>query len=203
MNPERPPSGSGAPKAVQHDPDFPDQSTGHALPKPRLGLGLGLGSHSQSASPHGLHQSNPKSGRTNVLLVEDVRVSQKVAQVALQKHRYKVDVANDGQDAVDRYQGGEYHIILMDINLPKMNGVDATIKIRDIEQKENRPKALIFGLTGSLSQEDLGKYKQVGMNGCIAKGNVLADALKEALDEHEKHPDQFVVSRVNEHASTM
>lgn len=137
-----------------------------------------------------------KSGKPSVLLVEDVKVSQRVARAALSKARYRVDLATDGNNAVEKFQKEHYEVILMDIQLPKMNGIDATIKIREIEKEEKRPPTVIFGLTGSVTDDALKTYEAAGMNGCIAKGNVLTEAVKDALEQHEADPTKFVVARV-------
>jgi len=81
-----------------------------------------------------------------------------------------------------------------------MNGIEATAIIRKIEADENRPRTVIFGLTGSVGDSDLDQYKRVGMNGCIAKGNLLESSVREALDEHSKNPNQFVVSKLHENS---
>jgi CheY-like chemotaxis protein len=132
----------------------------------------------------------------DVLLVEDVRVSQRIARVALARARFRVDVAENGEEAVDKFQKGKFDVILMDIQLPKMNGIEATIKIREIEKKESRSPVIIFGLTGSLSESDLAAYRAAGMQGCIGKGSVLESAVPEALDEYEKKPNEFVILRL-------
>jgi len=114
-----------------------------------------------------------------------------------------VEVAADGKKAVELFEAGEFDIVLMDINLPLMDGVDAAKAIRLWEEKSQRSKCLIFGLTGSLSNEDLDRYKSAGMNGCIAKGTVLVDALHDAIADHSKNPEQFVVSRVSQQSTAL
>mgnify|MGYP003867459751 CR=1 FL=1 len=148
-----------------------------------------------------------------MLLVEDVLVSQRIGKAALSKAKpgyetgkdlkYKVEVAADGKKAVELFEAGEFDIVLMDINLPLMDGVDAAKAIRLWEEKSQRSKCLIFGLTGSLSNEDLDRYKSAGMNGCIAKGTVLVDALHDAIADHSKNPEQFVVSRVSQQSTAL
>lgn len=145
-------------------------------------------------SGDGIHKK--PAGKTHILLVEDVAISQRVARVALSRARYKVDLATDGETAVEKFKKTAYTVVLMDIHLPKMNGVEATSLIRAFEKETGRYPAVIFALSGSIEPQDMEAYKSVGMNGCIAKGNVLADAVREALTEYDKDPEKFVV-RVN------
>ena len=77
-----------------------------------------------------------------------------------------------------------------------MDGMEATKQIRAIESKENRTPVIVFGLTSNMKDDDLKKYQEAGMNGCIAKGNPLGDALKAALDEHEKNPEKFIATQL-------
>ncbi len=131
-----------------------------------------------------------------MLLVEDVRVSQRVASMALSRARYRVDVAMDGVDAVAKFKTGNYDVVLMDIQMPGMDGVEATRLIRQWEAEMKIPRSIIFGLTGSVEDADLVRYRSVQMDGCIAKGNVLVSAVKEALTALEEDPHKFVLSRL-------
>jgi len=77
----------------------------------------------------------------------------------------------------------EYDLILMDVKLPTMNGVEATKAIRAHEGELKRKSAVIFGLTGSTDEEDLKAYELAGMDGCIEKGCVLTQAIGYALSK--------------------
>ena len=150
----------------------------------------GLGVRSTSAGLHG----------PEVLLVEDVRVSQKLAQQALQRAHYKVDVASDGESAVDKYRqhAAQLRIILMDVGLPGITGIEATERIRALEAarltrgESDERRVMIFGLTGNVAENNLRQYEQAGMNGCIVKGQLLVDAVKQAVERVERNPDDFV-----------
>jgi len=145
--------------------------------------------------------SRPPGGRKEVvrnpdtLLVEDVRVSAKVAQMALKRARYVVDVASSGEEAVEKFKAHKksLKLVLMDIMLPKMNGVEATKIIRNFEKESKMNPTIILGLTGNVSNEDLQRYKEADMNGCIAKGELLYKSVKEALGILKERPEQFVV----------
>jgi len=130
-----------------------------------------------------------------LLLVEDVRVSQKLAQSALTRAHYKVDVASDGESAVEKYKQFSHsiRIILMDVGLPGISGIEATERIRHWQSTQVPNSTLyIFGLTGNVNESNLREYEKAGMNGCIVKGKLLVDAVKEAVDRVQRQPDVFV-----------
>ena len=155
-----------------------------------------ISSPSTSAVVRPTYQPGSSSG-PDLLLVEDVRVSQRVAQAALQRVQFRVEVASDGESAVDKYRQlhASLRIILMDVGLPGISGIEATEIIRAQEREYGVQPAdavLIFGLTGNVEQENLREYEQVGMNGCIVKGRLIADAVKQAIDETSRRPGQFI-----------
>jgi len=80
--------------------------------------------------------SNPAScadKSPRILVAEDTEVNQKIAQLILQRANYNVDVAENGRQAVDAHQQNPYDLILMDIQMPIMDGHEATQKIRNWE----------------------------------------------------------------------
>lgn len=143
-------------------------------------------------------ETKTKKNQRDILLVEDVRVSQRVARVALMRAKYRVDTVDTGAEALKKVARKKYGMILMDINLgeAQMDGCETTSKIREYERAHHRPRCVIFGLTGSVSKEDIEKYRQHELDGVIAKGNVLISAVQEALDHHNKNPNEFVISRL-------
>jgi CheY-like chemotaxis protein len=158
-----------------------------------------------STSPGSTAQTSGKTGGSSppsptgsrppdLLLVEDVRVSQKIAQQALTRVGYKVEVASDGESAVKKFKKhlGSLKIVLMDIGLPGISGIEASQQIRSYEKTKNKGSVVIFGLTGNVDEENLHEYEAVGMNGCIMKGTLLAEAVTQALSLLQQNPSQFV-----------
>jgi len=104
-----------------------------------------------------------------VLLVEDNFINQRIATRILDVHGVEVDVAADGQEAVDRLESqddGRYHAVLMDIQMPVMDGYAATIRIRSRKRFADLP---IIAMTAHAMMEEQERCRQVGMNGHIPK----------------------------------
>ncbi len=101
-----------------------------------------------------------------ILLVEDNEINQEVAYEILRKKNLSVDIANNGAEALSLCQNQRYDAILMDIQMPVLNGHQATEKIRQLAGYENMP---ILAMTANNTKEDQQKSRQAGMNDHIAK----------------------------------
>jgi CheY-like chemotaxis protein len=112
-----------------------------------------------------------------ILLAEDNIINQKVASVTLNKLGFKnVDVANNGTEAVQMHLKNQYDLILMDIQMPVMNGLEATGKIRENERDNNKLKRVkIIALTANALESDVKMYLQHDMDGVITKPFKPAD----------------------------
>ena len=111
------------------------------------------------------------SSEMKILLAEDNLINQKVATVTLFKLGYKnVDVANNGTEAVQMHLKNHYDLILMDIQMPVMNGLDATEKIRESERANpNIKRVKIVALTANAMADDVKMYLQHGMDDVLTK----------------------------------
>lgn len=104
-----------------------------------------------------------------ILVVEDSFINQRVLSLVLSKQGYEVDFANNGFEGITLLAQNDYNLILMDVNMPVMNGYEATRLIRrneDIETKNNIP---IIALTGNVGIEEEGNCLDAGMNDFISK----------------------------------
>ena len=101
-----------------------------------------------------------------VLLVEDNKINQIVATKMLQEKGCLVDVAVNGQKAVEMVRLREYALVLMDIQMPEMDGIQATREIRSDAQFDSLP---IVALTANAMEDDRQRCLEAGMNDHLAK----------------------------------
>jgi CheY-like chemotaxis protein len=119
-----------------------------------------------------------QADKVPVLLVEDHPINQKIATVLLERMGYEVDLAEDGEIAVTAARKRRYAVILMDVQMPNMNGFDATRAIRSGGGLNADTK--IIALTANAMQSDKDACFQAGMDDFLTKpfSKVgLADAL--------------------------
>jgi signal transduction histidine kinase/DNA-binding response OmpR family regulator len=120
--------------------------------------------------------------RTRLLLVEDDAVNQRVATLLLARAGYSCDVANNGQEAVDAIGRREYDIILMDCQMPVMDGFTATARIREWERTANR-RHTIIAMTANAMQGDRERCIDAGMDDYIRKP-IQAKQLYDTIKQH-------------------
>lgn len=104
----------------------------------------------------------------NVLLVEDNLINQKIVILSIQKLVKNIDVANNGKEALDKFGTSKYDVILMDIQMPIMDGIVATKKIREIEASTNQHTPII-AITANALAGDKEACLAAGMNDYISK----------------------------------
>ena len=118
-----------------------------------------------------------------ILIVEDNELNMEIAQIVLRKAGLVVDTAENGREAVAKAQAKRYDIILMDIQMPVMNGYEATRAIRRLADKR-LASVPVIAMTANAFQEDKAKALSEGMDGHVAKPlkvEVLLQAMQEAL----------------------
>lgn len=104
-----------------------------------------------------------------VLLVEDNETNRTVASKFLEKWGIKPDIAVNGIEALQAVRQQTYHLILMDLQMPEMDGYQATVAIRTMEQELNLPPVPIIALTASVLGDVRNKVAQAGMTDYISK----------------------------------
>jgi two-component system sensor histidine kinase/response regulator len=115
----------------------------------------------------------------NILLAEDNLINQKVALVTLEKIGHLTDLAENGKIAVEMYAGKTYDLVLMDMFMPEMDGVEATRQIRRFEAANpGRQPVHICAITANTSSEDEEKCYNAGMNSYITKPFRLEELVK-------------------------
>jgi len=103
-----------------------------------------------------------------VLLAEDNDINQMVARTLLEDSGYEVDVVDNGLKAIEAFGTSDYALILMDIQMPFMDGFEATRKIRELE-KEIDHHTPIIAMTAYAMKEDRDRCLQAGMDDYISK----------------------------------
>lgn len=108
----------------------------------------------------------PFGEKVNLLLVEDNPINQKVARVMLKKTGIPLDIAEDGVEALEMLREKRYGLILMDVQMPRMDGLTAT---REIRKKPGFNDTPIIAMTAHAMKEDREKCLDAGMNDYITK----------------------------------
>jgi len=105
-----------------------------------------------------------------LLLVEDNVLNQKLIYLTLSKYGFKIDIANNGQEALKLLGGKKYDIILMDLMMPVMDGLEATRQIRKKEKESGSGnRNIIIGLTANTYDADRDRCIKEGMDEYMAK----------------------------------
>jgi len=106
----------------------------------------------------------------SILVAEDNPINQKVASLTLKHLGLNCDVAKNGLEAFELYKQKQYDIILMDMQMPVLDGISASKKIRSFEATENiNNSTYIVALTANASTEDRDLCIEAGMNNFISK----------------------------------
>ena len=119
---------------------------------------------------------NFEQKKRRVLLVEDNPINQKVAGIYLQRLGFDMEIAENGKVGVEKFRQNDYDIILMDINMPVMDGFQATFLIREIEKNNKQgSRTSIVAVTANALKGDKERCLAVGMDHYISKPYLPAD----------------------------
>jgi CheY-like chemotaxis protein/HPt (histidine-containing phosphotransfer) domain-containing protein len=118
----------------------------------------------------------------NVLLAEDNEVNQRVAMRILEKRGHRVVVAGNGLQALNALRDMEYDLVLMDVQMPEMDGLEATVALRSLESGTERHQPVI-AMTALVMQGDRERCLAAGMDGYLTKP-IRPRALEDVLDQY-------------------
>ena len=113
--------------------------------------------------------SDVKSGEIKILLVEDEPIAQKMAKMILEELNCELDLAANGDEAIELFLKQAYDLILMDIGLPDKDGISVTSEIRAIENKASLVPTPIVGLSVHTAKTARAQAMEAGMNGYFVK----------------------------------
>ena len=140
-----------------------------------------LGQKLTDASQEILPEKNADFKDRHILLVEDNELNREIAQEILREYGFRVDTAENGEVAVEKVSTaapGSYDLVLMDVQMPVMDGYTATRKIRALDDPA-RAKLPILAMTANAFDEDRRNALESGMNGFLSKPIVVGDLVQE------------------------
>ena len=107
-----------------------------------------------------------KRNKARILLAEDDEVNQQMAVAMLTKRGYQVEVAENGREAVEALDDGKFDLVLMDEQMPEMDGIEATTVIRNNPDYQDLP---IIAMTAHAMAGDRERFLEAGMNDYVSK----------------------------------
>lgn len=124
----------------------------------------------ESSSIEPLNKIEPEQEK-RILLVDDVDINRMIVEELLSEYPYIIETATNGKECVEKFEAsseGYYDMILMDVQMPLMNGYEAAKTIRDSKRKD-AGKVIIIAMSANVYKEDIEQAKKVGMNDYISK----------------------------------
>lgn len=104
-----------------------------------------------------------------VLVAEDNVINQTVMRTLAKQLPISIDIADHGLEAIKKWRENDYDLILMDVQMPELNGVEAAKRIRAEEKEKGLNPIPIYTLTANVMRSQIEVYEQVGIDGCLAK----------------------------------
>ena len=151
-------------------------------------LALGAKEARPTASAARPRRPQPRAARANsqarILVAEDNLTNQEVAVAMLKKLGYRADLVGNGVEALQALREADYDVVLMDCEMPEMDGYEATRRIRERRTGTRNPHIPIIALTADAMSGDRDKCLQAGMSDYLAKPvepRQLADVLEKWL----------------------
>jgi CheY-like chemotaxis protein len=128
-------------------------------------------SHSEMKAQAKQDQLEMKTHQTkiHILIVDDIAVDLKMICKVISNFGYTYETAFNGIDALEKWENSIFDLILMDLQMPKMDGYDATKHIRRVEEENDHIRTPIFAVTANVTQVDKAKADLAGMDAFIEK----------------------------------
>jgi PAS domain S-box-containing protein len=148
-------------------------------------LALGMTAPADKRSPS--DESRRRIGPLHILLVEDSLINQKLAVALLEGEGHRVTVVHNGRQAIDALDEGRFDLVVMDVQMPEMDGLEATARIR-AKQRQHGSRTPILAMTAYALKGDRQRCLEAGMDGYIAKP-IRAEELFDAIESLLGGPD--------------
>ncbi|MBD2187764.1 response regulator [Pseudanabaena mucicola] len=133
--------------------------------------------------------NEPSLSNLRILLAEDNAVNQKVALRVLKHLGYQADLAINGKEAVTAIADKSYDLILMDVQMPEMDGLEATKQIRQQQAASAVAPVIIVAMTANAASDDQSICRNAGMDDYISKP-IQIEKLKNLLQHYESLKNQ-------------
>jgi hypothetical protein len=140
----------------------------------------GLTSTMDTTAPVHADAREPSFKPQRILLVEDTPINQTLETILLQRMGYEVSIVNNGIEAIEAFSTREFDLILMDIHMPEMGGVEAAEIIRTLEKNQQLQRTPIIAVTANALKGDKERFLAAGMDGYVSKP-IAVDALRHEI----------------------
>ncbi len=134
---------------------------------------------------------SPDGAPVRILAAEDNETNRLILRALLEPMNIVLEIVGGGQEAVAALMAGTYDIVLMDIQMPEMNGIEATTRIRAWEAQEGRHPTPILALSANVMSHHVLEYRKAGLSGTISKpievGKMMTAIVKALEDSSARH----------------
>ncbi|MDH5359565.1 MAG: ATP-binding protein [Gammaproteobacteria bacterium] len=136
-------------------------------------------------TPEPLEIKTPDTETLHILVVDDNQINILAASVILKQAGYTVTTAVHGREAIDKIRAGRFDVVLMDVHMPVMDGVEATMEIRKGAAGDTRDIPVI-GVTASVMQDEINYFLDAGMDAVVEKP-IEPETLIQTISGLQKH----------------
>ncbi len=130
-----------------------------------------------------------------ILLIENDELNIKFVKIVLDRLGHQSDIAINGQVGLSLYMKNKYDLVLMDLEMPEKNGIDAAIEIREYEKKNKLNPVKIIAVTAYAMETDRQSCFNAGMNDFLAKP-FLVEELVELINKHFADDNELISNMI-------
>ncbi len=158
-----------------------------------LSVNMPLGEEPKKTQPE--HKNHTNMSQAHILLVEDNETNQMFVGIILENAGLTYEVANNGFEAIEKFEHNNYDLILMDENMPHLGGIAATKEILRIEKQKDQRHTPIISLTANALKGDRKRFLDAGMDGYLTKPvepQLLLETIRDVLNPVEANKESSV-----------